>query len=194
MAKERRCRRRWPSRSPTEIPPRPTLKTIRTTRAGLSRVPSLQDRHADGVRRRPATAGAHVGWRAARRRRRSGRPPFRRARGQAARPCARRSRDRPRPCLRDQCCETLQVGAARQAADPQEAERRAKSPRAGPGSRPRSPLAKPHVIVCLGATAAQALLGRAFKVSQHRGRFVPINARAARDGDRPPLVDSSGAR
>jgi uracil-DNA glycosylase family protein len=34
-------------------------------------------------------------------------------------------------------------------------------------------LAKPHVIVCLGATAAQALLGRAFKVSQHRGRFVP---------------------
>jgi uracil-DNA glycosylase family protein len=34
-------------------------------------------------------------------------------------------------------------------------------------------LARPHVIVCLGATAAQALLGRAFKVSQHRGTFVP---------------------
>ena len=34
-------------------------------------------------------------------------------------------------------------------------------------------LTKPHVIVCLGATAAQALLGRAFKVSQHRGTFVP---------------------
>lgn len=30
----------------------------------------------------------------------------------------------------------------------------------------------PLVIVCLGATAAQALLGRDFKVSQQRGRFV----------------------
>jgi DNA polymerase len=34
-------------------------------------------------------------------------------------------------------------------------------------------LTRPRVIVCLGATAAQALLGRAFKVSQHRGTFVP---------------------
>ncbi len=33
-------------------------------------------------------------------------------------------------------------------------------------------LVKPRVLVCLGATAAQALLGRAFKVTQHRGRFV----------------------
>ena len=34
-------------------------------------------------------------------------------------------------------------------------------------------LVKPRVLVCLGATAAQALLGRAFKVSQQRGTFVP---------------------
>ena len=33
-------------------------------------------------------------------------------------------------------------------------------------------LVKPRVLVCLGATAAQALLGRAFKVSAHRGTFV----------------------
>jgi DNA polymerase len=33
-------------------------------------------------------------------------------------------------------------------------------------------LVKPRVLVCLGATAAQALLGRAFKVSQQRGTFV----------------------
>jgi DNA polymerase len=33
-------------------------------------------------------------------------------------------------------------------------------------------LLKPRVLVCLGATAAQALLGRTFKVSQQRGRFV----------------------
>jgi DNA polymerase len=31
---------------------------------------------------------------------------------------------------------------------------------------------RPRVLVCLGATAAQALLGKAFKVSEQRGRFV----------------------
>ena len=31
---------------------------------------------------------------------------------------------------------------------------------------------KPHVLVCLGATAAQALLGRQFRVTQHRGEPV----------------------
>ncbi len=34
-------------------------------------------------------------------------------------------------------------------------------------------LVRPNVIVCLGATAAQALLGRAFKVTAERGKFVP---------------------
>jgi len=33
-------------------------------------------------------------------------------------------------------------------------------------------LVRPKVLVCLGATAAQALLGRAFKVSRQRGEFV----------------------
>jgi DNA polymerase len=32
---------------------------------------------------------------------------------------------------------------------------------------------KPRVLVCLGATAAQALLGNSFRVTQSRGRFVP---------------------
>ncbi len=31
---------------------------------------------------------------------------------------------------------------------------------------------KPKVLVCLGATAAQALLGRKFRVTQHRGEVV----------------------
>jgi uracil-DNA glycosylase family protein len=31
---------------------------------------------------------------------------------------------------------------------------------------------KPEIIVCLGATAAQALLGRSFRVSQRRGAFI----------------------
>src|SRR5918995_4020120 len=33
-------------------------------------------------------------------------------------------------------------------------------------------LVKPRAIVCLGATAAQALLGRQFKVTAHRGTFI----------------------
>jgi len=33
-------------------------------------------------------------------------------------------------------------------------------------------LVKPRAIVCLGATAAQALLGRQFRVTAHRGEFV----------------------
>src|SRR6516162_502180 len=32
---------------------------------------------------------------------------------------------------------------------------------------------KPDVIVCLGATAAQSLLGRQFKVTEHRGEWIP---------------------
>ena len=32
---------------------------------------------------------------------------------------------------------------------------------------------KPIVVVCLGATAAQALLGRTFKVTQRRGELIP---------------------
>jgi uracil-DNA glycosylase len=42
---------------------------------------------------------------------------------------------------------------------------------------------KPRVLVCLGATAAQALLGRSFKVSLQRGRFVP--------SDLAPLVTAT---
>jgi uracil-DNA glycosylase family protein len=30
----------------------------------------------------------------------------------------------------------------------------------------------PKIVVCLGATAAQAVIGRSFKVTQHRGEFV----------------------
>src|SRR3954453_20786004 len=40
-------------------------------------------------------------------------------------------------------------------------------------------LVKPRVIVCLGATAAQALLGAAFKVTQHRGEVLAAPASLA---------------
>jgi DNA polymerase len=34
---------------------------------------------------------------------------------------------------------------------------------------------KPEIIVCLGATAAQSLLGSSFKVTQRRGEVIPFN-------------------
>jgi uracil-DNA glycosylase family protein len=34
---------------------------------------------------------------------------------------------------------------------------------------------KPHVLICLGATAARALLGPSFRVTQRRGQLIPSN-------------------
>jgi DNA polymerase len=34
-------------------------------------------------------------------------------------------------------------------------------------------LVKPHTIVCLGATAAQSLLGNRFRLTQHLGELLP---------------------
>jgi uracil-DNA glycosylase len=42
---------------------------------------------------------------------------------------------------------------------------------------------RPKVLVCLGATAAQAIIGRTFRVTQHRGEFV--------DTDLDPLVTAT---
>jgi uracil-DNA glycosylase family protein len=44
-------------------------------------------------------------------------------------------------------------------------------------------LVAPKVVVCLGATAAQALLGRSFKLTEHRGEFV--------EWDLEPLVTAT---
>jgi uracil-DNA glycosylase family protein len=49
-------------------------------------------------------------------------------------------------------------------------------------------LVKPRVVVCLGATAAQALLGKTARYLR------TIGARAARDGDGSSLVDPARAR
>ena len=42
-----------------------------------------------------------------------------------------------------------------------------------PWLRKEIELVRPLVLVCLGATACQALLGRAFRVSEERGKFIP---------------------
>jgi DNA polymerase len=44
-------------------------------------------------------------------------------------------------------------------------------------------LVRPRVLVCMGATAAQALLGRSFRVTKQRGEFV--------DSSLAPLVTAT---
>ena len=53
---------------------------------------------------------------------------------------------------------------------------------------------RPTVLVCLGATAAQALLGRSFRVTQDRGLFVESPLAPVRHGDRAPVIDPARAR
>lgn len=47
---------------------------------------------------------------------------------------------------------------------------------------------QPRVIVCLGATAAQSLLGAAFRVSAHRGRELALPASVEVDLPHPPTL------
>ena len=46
-------------------------------------------------------------------------------------------------------------------------------------------LTRPKAIVCLGATAAQALLGRKFRVTQHHGELITMPGR-------PPIAPTRG--
>lgn len=46
-------------------------------------------------------------------------------------------------------------------------------------------LVSPKIVVCLGATAAQSLLGKDFRLTQHRGEFLPAPALLAAS-DRAP--------
>ena len=47
---------------------------------------------------------------------------------------------------------------------------------------------RPQVIVCLGATAAQSLLGNAFRVTAHRGERLQLPATLNLDIEPEPLV------
>ena len=49
----------------------------------------------------------------------------------------------------------------------------------------------PEVVVCLGATAAQALLGRSFRVTQSRGALLPWPPTTRGPAAPPPPVDDA---
>lgn len=54
-------------------------------------------------------------------------------------------------------------------------------------------LVKPTVLVCLGATAAQALLGREFRVEPAARGVHRVALGAVRDGDGASVVDPASA-
>ena len=67
------------------------------------------------------------------------------------------------------------MGAARQAADPREAERGGDR-RVPPWLETEIALVKPRVLVCLGAVAAQALLGQELQGVRRARTFRGVDA------------------
>ena len=41
-------------------------------------------------------------------------------------------------------------------------------------------IVRPEILVCLGATAAQAILGRSFRLTEHRGEILDVDGIAPR--------------
>ena len=100
------------------------------------------------------------------------RPSVRRPRRAAARSRARGGRHRPRAASTSPTSSSTSSGSRAASGASTRSRTPARSRPAGPGSTPRSRWSSRARIVCLGATAAQALLGTAFKVTAHRGEFV----------------------
>ena len=53
---------------------------------------------------------------------------------------------------------------------------------------------RPKIVVALGSTAAQGLLGRSFRVTRQRGEFLSLRARARGHGDDPSVGHPALAR
>lgn len=82
-----------------------------------------------------------------------------------------RRRHRPQKSLRNKRRKTLQMGAPRQTPHPHKTKRH-RIAACRPWLDAEIAAIRPNVIVCLGATAAQSLLGRDFRVTLHRGEFL----------------------
>jgi DNA polymerase len=155
------------------VPPRLDAEEARGCRRRVQGLPALEDRHADRVRRRLGEGPGGV------RRRAAGRPG-----GQGGR--ARRSSGL-RGRFFDQALK--EAGIDRSLAYVTNVVKHFKWKAQGKRRIHQKPnsseiaacrpwldaelaVVQPHVLACLGATAAQALLGRTFRVTQQRGRPV----------------------
>ena len=94
----------------------------------------------------------------------------------------------------DQRGQAFQVGSARDPASPQQTRLIGDRRMLSRGAKPRSARSAPQIVVSLGATAAQALFGKAFRVSRDRGRPLHTAAGALRARDRASLGAASSHR
>ena len=149
------------------LPNRLTLPALAEAvqRCGLSALCDATKRYSGR-----ATIGAgHARRRTAGRPGGPGRQTVRGTSRTAPRPRARRSGYRSEGDLRHKRRQALQVESARPAPDPRQAvlvEQLA----CRPWLDAELAVVKPEVLILLGATAAQALLGRSFRVTRDRGR------------------------
>ncbi|MEJ0044639.1 MAG: uracil-DNA glycosylase family protein [Rhizomicrobium sp.] len=136
----------------------------------------LSPRDADRVRRGTGGGEDRAGRRAAGRRRGPGRQAVRRAGGQAARPRPGRGGDRARQGLCHQRGQAFKF-------EPRGKRRIHSKPNAGEIKACKWWLERefaalsPAIVVALGATAAQALLGHAVSVMRERGRQTQMMGR-----------------
>ena len=138
---------------------------------GMHRLPTLPQCDADRVWGRASRCADHVGRRAAGRRRRFGRASFCRTSRQIARSLFGRGGDRSLARLGHQRRKAFQMDSAGQTADPQQA-RIGRNCRLLAVARRRNPCGLAEDLVALGATAAQGMFGRDFRVTRDRGRFI----------------------
>ena len=96
--------------------------------------------------------------------------------------------------VRDQRSQALQLGTQRQGKNPQETDRVAHPTACRPWLMSELALVRPRALICLGATAAQTLLGRNVRVTQTPGSVDSLAARALRRRDTPSVGGAPGAR
>ena len=145
--------------------------------AGLPRVRPLQERHSGGVRRGSRPRRVDARGRAAGRQGGSRRPAVRRARRTAARPGARGGEHRPRADHVTNAVKHFKWqarGKRRIHQKPTWSEQLI----CRPWLEAELAAVKPRVLVCLGAIAAQSLLGRDFRVTKHRGELLDRSSRS----------------
>jgi len=161
-----------------------TLEKLRAAAAAAPRAPSNQT-GTQTVFAKGSTPPAPCSWASSPATPRTRLADLRRSGRQAARPRAGGSGHRPQADLRDQRGEALQVDAEGKAAPARKAQMRGRSLACKPWLLAELAVIQPEVLVCLGSTAAQAILAGP---SGHADARHDPRAPAGAQGDGPPCI------
>ena len=157
-----------------QIPSQPTVVALRDAAARCTGLRLYQNATQTVFGEGPESGPGHAGRRAAGRCRRPRRPSLCRTRRKAVLTAAspRRGSTASRPTSRMSSSTSNGCRAGRGAST---ANRGAVEIEACfPWLEAEIGVVKPQIVVALGATAAQALFGKAFRVTRDRGRLVPF--------------------